>query len=73
MPQQLLNRAEVRPGEQGTNFERPTLNLELRTRLPAGCRFLSPAVWMLRTKLAPFAPVQRWMFDVQRSMFAFVL
>ena len=57
MPQQLLNRAEVRPGEQGTNFERPTLNFELRTRLPAGYRLLSPAVWMLRTKLAPFPPV----------------
>ena len=35
VPQQLLDGPDVRPGKQGTNSERPTLNIERRTDLPA--------------------------------------
>ena len=78
MPQQLLNRAEVRPGEQGTNFERPTLNFELRTGLPAALA-LSLAGRLDTAHKARSVPsgstlgVRGSMFDVQRSMFALLL
>src|ERR1035438_8443325 len=33
MAEQILERADLRAGKQGTNFERPTLNIERRTGL----------------------------------------
>src|SRR3974377_2430790 len=64
VPQQLLNRAEVRPGEQGTNFERPTLNLELRTGLPAALALSLAGRLDTAHKARP-----RSTFSVRRSVF----
>ena len=48
MAEQILERADLRAGKQGTNFERPTLNIERRTGLLASL----PLSWPTR-RLAP--------------------
>src|ERR1035441_3327756 len=49
MAEQILERADLRAGKQGTNFERPTLNIERRTGLLASL----PLSWPTRRLATP--------------------